>query len=506
MNLYKNNWYKILNLKNLNLFFIICISCLLFSHVIFSRGLDEDGVFRMAEMLLFNRFPYSEISRLFFHRIYHIPFYLITNFTDIKSLPFLTAFYSFSIISIHIPALFFCYLILPQDKKEMIFFPLFAFLVSQAVSLGISISISISVCSYIWFIVFLIHYSNLNKKSHKLLFILAPIPLLLSHELMIYISLFYIFLSLLKHKHEKSLINKIIIKLIIIFFIVVFIFQNTIINTSINYNQFKITFFNLAFLIDEDFINISVLCSLLLIVSLYLFFFKTNFNTRKQIQFFNKLQILLLYIFVIISFILIGAIIFNLQNYFVPYSDYYARVYTPTIPLFLMLFIWCFFKDKNIKYLFNNTPSFFYFIGSCILYCSLLLFSRFYSDWQFYNHQKHFTKRIESCKGIVSLDEFKNISSNENFNTEKIKIWVIQASALIYPRSNLIEAEINFPKKQFIETCTLGLEKNYNYCDLIYKYHDLFSKSNTEKFISRNKFFNFTPLLKSIENNVSYCN
>ena len=508
LSFYKDSYRKLLNLNNLNLFFVICISCLLFFHVILSRGLDEDGVFRMAEILLFNKFPYSEVSRLFFHRIYHFPFYLITHFTDIKSLPFLTAFYSFSIVSIHILSLIACYFILPKDKKEFIFFPFFAFLVGPAVSLGISISIALSVCSYVWFIAFLIHYSNLNKGSHKLLFVLAPLPLILSHELMIYISLLFIFLLILKYKKEKSLINKAIIKIVIIFFIIISILQSALINTSSNYNLFQESFFNFKFLINDG-LNINVLLSLLLSASFYFLFLKAHFNNKKQIKYFNRAQAFLLYIILAILFVLIGAMFFNLQNYFLPESDYHARVYIPTISLTLILFAWFFLKDQDIKGLYNNTPSAFYFIYSCVLYCSLLIFSRFYSDWQFYNYQRDFTGRVESCAGIVSLSEFKNLSPNEKYNSliiDKIQIWKVQASSLIYPRSNSIKSIIRFSKKEFVEFCSTFQRKNFKQCDLIYEVHDLFSKNNMEKFTSQNKFFNFEPLLKNIKNNISHCN
>ena len=153
-------------------------------------------------------FFFSEKARLFFHFLYQIPAYLFIKFSPSSSLSLLTQVFSFGLIWIHIFSLFVCYIILPENKKNFIFFPLFSFFTGPAIALSISISIALSVYSYVWMTAFVIHYSKLSNKSHQFLFFLTPLPLLFSYELMAYMAYFLIFLCWNKHKKETNSYNK----------------------------------------------------------------------------------------------------------------------------------------------------------------------------------------------------------------------------------------------------------------------------------------------------------
>ena len=127
-------------------------------------------------------------------------------------------------IWIHILSLSICYFILPSDRKFFFFFPLFAFFTGPLTALDISISVALTVGSYLWAVAFIIHYSNLSLKSHKVFLIISILPLFQSHELMIYMSFFFIALCLLKSKKETDKLNRHLLLLCICYFIFLFMF------------------------------------------------------------------------------------------------------------------------------------------------------------------------------------------------------------------------------------------------------------------------------------------
>ena len=192
------------------------------SHIIFSTGLNFCGVNYLGDMIFFNSFVFFEKSRTFFKFLTQVPAWSFIKFSPSNSLSALTSIFSFGLIWMHIISFVGCWLILPKNKKAFIFFPLFAFLVGPLTALSHSISVSLSVFSYVWLTTFVIYYSNLSLARHRVFFLLVPFPLLLSHELMSYASLFLIFLCLLKRSSETEPVNKTIITSLILFFIVTF--------------------------------------------------------------------------------------------------------------------------------------------------------------------------------------------------------------------------------------------------------------------------------------------
>ena len=112
-----------INIKVVNITFTIGVITVLASHILFSVGL-YDGSMNLLDMIKKNRF-FSEQSRNFFHTLYLLPAYLFIKISSSESLSLIIYVFSFGLIWIHILSLLGCYLILPKNKKHLIFFPLF---------------------------------------------------------------------------------------------------------------------------------------------------------------------------------------------------------------------------------------------------------------------------------------------------------------------------------------------------------------------------------------------
>ena len=196
-----------------NKLLLVVAALVLGSHTFLSRGLEYDGSDNLLRMIIEESFYNAQLSRKFFDFFYQLPAYLFIKFSPIPSLPFLTAIHSFGLIWVHIISLIGCFFILPKGRKNLLFFPLFAFLTGPLTALGISVSQGLSVCSYIWLVAFVLYYSDLSLWKHRLLFFLTPFPLLFSHELISYMAFPLIALSILKHQNESALLNKLLIKI-----------------------------------------------------------------------------------------------------------------------------------------------------------------------------------------------------------------------------------------------------------------------------------------------------
>ena len=218
MNQKIKNLFDKINIRLVN--FCLCSGAIivLASHVLTSSGLFNDGAHNLFYMLYYNRFNFFETSRQWFHIFYQFPAYVLIKWTSLDSLSLLTQVFSFGLIWIHIISFIGCYFILPKNKKPWIFFPLFAFFIGPVNALSTSVSVALSVCSYVWLTAFVIHYSDLSRKIHKVLFLIIPLPLILSHELMSYMSWPLIILCWYKIKAEDNLFNKSLIIFVMVFF------------------------------------------------------------------------------------------------------------------------------------------------------------------------------------------------------------------------------------------------------------------------------------------------
>ena len=245
-------------------------SQLLSVHILYlSRGLEEDGSHNLVKLILENQLIHHEVSRLFFNIFHQMPAWLFIKFSSSENLSVLAQIYSFSLIGLHILSLSICYFVLPPHYKKLIFFPLFAFVTGPLTTLGISVSVALSVCSYVWMTAYVIYYSNLSNKIHQALFIITPLPLLFSHELMAYMAWPLIGLCLLKAKTETHLFNNLIIKFITAFFLytstisIMFIFAVDPLRIN-SFYKFKNSLWNLEFLFSNQSVNLLILIALLL--------------------------------------------------------------------------------------------------------------------------------------------------------------------------------------------------------------------------------------------------
>ena len=185
-------------LKAINLILLLQISLVLVFYLFTKRGLSLDGAHNLIRMIAEESFYFLELSRQSVYFFQQLPSYLIIRHTKFSSLEFLTLVFSFGLVWIHILSLIGCFFILPHEKKQLLLFPLLFFIAGPLTALGVSVSTSLSVSSYLWLSSFVIYYSDLSKVRHQLLFLIIPLPLLLSHEMMSYMAPFLIFLCVLK--------------------------------------------------------------------------------------------------------------------------------------------------------------------------------------------------------------------------------------------------------------------------------------------------------------------
>ena len=199
-------WTSLLNkidIRIVNIVFASGTVAVLVSHVLFSVAL-HDGILDLLNIIKELRFHSNEQARKIVDISQYLPAYLFIKFSSSTSLSLLISLFSFGLIWVHILSFLGCYFILPKNRKHLIFFPLFAFFAGPVISLHISISEALSVCSYVWFTAYTIYYSNLSNKIHKFLFLVVPLPLILSHELMSYMAWPLIILCWHKKQNRKK--------------------------------------------------------------------------------------------------------------------------------------------------------------------------------------------------------------------------------------------------------------------------------------------------------------
>ena len=488
-----------INLYSVNLFFLIGSFIVLSAHVFFLTGLNEDGAFNLTKLILSNEIFFFdnlfETQRKIFNTLHKLPVWLFLNFSQSQNIHLLTRIYSFSLIYIHIIALVGCYLILPKNQKKLIFFPLFAFLTGPMAVFGISVSVALSVCSYIWLTVFVIYYSDLSIKTHKIIFCLVPLPLFLSHELMVYMTWPLIALCFLKDKKELKSENKFLIRIMIGFLIMIaffyfsFLLSTNDIDTKHNLSQFKTTIFYLKFLFSNSKINLFIITALVL-----KFLLCTEYHSKNKKKILQKISLFLL----VVSFLITVLLPFSLYNQFFFIKDHSARSWPPVLSLPLGLLLWWIYEKKALR--FKNSKI---FLFSCLIFLITSVVYRVKQDLHFYNHQKQFSEKLEKCKGIIKWSSVKShFYSIENYKFLEEQLWKISAVSLIFPAKRNIYSIIIDDK--CIDNCLERIEstkKCATFCQHVSFNipHSLFDSS------LNNRFFNFQSLMKNIANNQSVC-
>ena len=462
-------------------FFIVCAS-----HIIFSRGLALDGVHILYRMIMKDSFYFLETARITFHFLQQLPAWLFIKFAPSNSLSLLTLVFSFGLIWIHFLAFAGCYLILPKDKKYMLFFPLFAFFVGPVTGFGASISASLSVFSWIWLTAFVIHYSNLSLKWHKIIFFITPLPLFLSHEMMSYMAWPLIALSILKIKKQTLFISRLFLTHIGLFafmyvlsvYFIVFPEQSELDNRA----EFIQSLFRLEFFLKIkdghiEWIYPPTLSAFFLLVLPLGQLFKEKL---KLIFSFTGLLCIILCgtISVILPFYDLG--IFKLIE------EEEARVWVACIALPGTLLLWWLFEHNKLK-----------LEGLFFLACALATVSltawRLGSDSIFYQYQKQFTERISACRGIIDWSAlFKNSKAQNKFDSKIFNLlnrkWKYMSSSLIYPRHSKIKKIVKSTNR--FTGCYQ--QPPYGMCE-----NDIPTKNN--------KFFDFEKLLYYEKNKMTGC-
>ena len=383
-------------IKKINIILLVCLFCSFVSYCLFLRGLESDGVEKLAEIIHINSFTFEETARMFFHFLYQIPIVLFLKLFPVAPLYLIKLIYSFSLLWLHILAFLSIYFILPKEKKEYLFFPLMGFILGPMGVMGLSISVSFLTYSCIWAVAFIIHYSNLSIRWQKVFFIISILFLFFSHEMMSYMAWFLIYLCYKKSLLEKSLFNKIIIYIGMLF-LIINSFLSTIyilFPTFVEHRSYFIKSLAHLYFFYKNGLYTPVLSSFCLLV---IFVISCFFHFK-----FSKLLICILtpifLFFCIMNFITPIYSIF--ENHISFWNEYDKRVW-PVISLPFTLIIWLLFEFKKI----NIKNRLF------ILYCVFLSISltgwRIVSDYRFYQYQTQLAKKLSHCSGYVTWNELQ---------------------------------------------------------------------------------------------------
>lgn len=417
-----------------------------------------------------------------------LPAWLFIKLSSSSSLSILTTLHSFGLIWIHIISLLGCFLILPKNKNKVLFFPLFAFLTGPLPALGISVSKSLFVCSSVWLAAFVIYYSDLSIQKHRLFFLLAPLPLILSHELISYIAFPLIALCIWKYKNESDFINKGLIVSVIgvltVCSFLAFYFPFVVKQNISNRNIFLDSVANFTFIYSDQKFNLPIIISLCLIVflGLYMFSFQEkNSTTAKRTSFF-------IFVLICIFSVLLFLSLFPLDVFdnFLKVKSYHARVWPPCFALPLCLTLWWFLKEKEIS--FKNHR---WFLLSLIVATVALTSWRIQSDLEFYKHQKEFSKVLFTFQGIVEWPAVETALQNVSLK-EKVIYKLISAS-LLYPRSRTVKA-IFLPSYSVCKQDCKKWNVSTKSCDFMCKKAAFgLHEKNFEQF-ANSRFFDFSLL------------
>lgn len=457
------------------------VSCIL-SQIFFGKGLSLDGVHILYKMIKAESFYFIETARIAIHFFQQLPAWLFIHFSPSNSLSALVWIFSYGLIWIHPISFIGSYFILPKNKKFYLFFPLFAFFTGPLTAFGVSISASLSVFSYIWFVFFTVYYSNLSTQSHQILFLLTPLPLLFSHEMMSYMAWPLILLCLLKIKTSKE--KWIIFTAMTIFFIASMLSLFFIFFPEKSEVENRSEFFNSLFRL-EFFFKITngqlewIYPSCIIAFFLLLLPFK-QFIAKKYHRLSLKIFFSFIVLFGITAFILPFHQLFKV---FQLTNEEEARVWSPVAALPLSLLIWWLFEKRKLKW----EKSFFL---SCIIAVISLTGWRIGSDYQFYQFQKRFSKQLSVCRGFVDGEKaFKNKEAKfqhlfKVFNWR----WKYMSSSLIYPRLTNIQTIV----------------KSTNSFHGCYKTPP-FGMCENNIDISENRFFNFERAIYYETNTLSGC-
>ena len=341
-------------------------------------------------------------------------------------------------------------------------------------ALSQSVSVSLSVFSYVWFVAFVIYYSDLSLNRHKILFLLAPLPLLLSHELMSYASLFLIFLCLLKIKRSpinKTIITSLILFLVVAFFIAVYFI---LFPTSFgNRDRFLLGLLNLKFLHAGRTVYLYIALAFTLVLIPFFQIFRSSLLKR----FLLFLSGFVLLIFNII--LLFPGLYNNFLHQILPIYLHSNPTSSNRLWVFsalpLTLFLWFLFKKKILQFKTQKI-----FLTLCLISSISLLKWRVQTNHNFYKFQKQFSKNLNSHTGIIEDEEvIKNFSFTPKPLSAFFWPYFSVAASIVFPRAYKIEAIVlNSPRADCLTSCKNGQKWEADY----YRFDNYFASEKDRSF------------------------
>ena len=246
-------------------------------------------------------------------------------------------------------------------------------------------------------IAFIIYYSDLSNKIHRFLWVLVPLPLILSHEMMSYMAWPLIFLcwNKLQRERKKSLINQAFIIFSILFFLIA------------SFVQLYLMLFH-SFLFDTAIPQLISIYTKKPEISLIPVFIALLGSFSIFIRYsigHPILKILGVISFFLFLYFFIAVLYFSLKNEFLlpAQNIYYFRLYPPTLGIISSLLFWWIYESRQMDI--NKISKTFLF--SCICCCLSLLFYRLHFDYMYYNRAKKlFITQLGECKGLLTWDTF----------------------------------------------------------------------------------------------------
>ena len=487
-------------LKITNLICCICIFISLLSYCIFFRGLESDGVERLAEILFKKSFFHAEKARMLFHLLYEWPLVFYLKIAPSPSLLLIKSLWSFSLIYLHLFSLAICYLYLPKSKKDFIFFPLMGFVFGPMTSLGLSVSVSFIVCSYYWALAFIIHYSDLYVKQQKAIFILSICFSFFSHELMSYMAwplIYFCFLKLKKNKENKSTIYTGVFLLTLNSLLSAFF---TVFPEWPSHRSYFIeSLIYLKFFYSSGFYAPAVSSFLILILFFMPFLF-------------HKKNIMLITVIILSAFFccmnVINPIYPIFGDFIAFWNEYDKRVWV-IIALPITLLIWWLFETKRVSFLQSKS-----FLIFCLILTVSLTGWRVGSDYRFYQYQSQFAEKLSHCLGWISWSKVQKFSDfhppflKQFYNLQVEPDEHIIDASLLYSKSFQVQSIVQSHSKplwlcaDFYESQKFSIfhRENHNLSEMIQDK----CKAVNLKNISMN-FFDFIKFIKAVQMGQSHC-
>ena len=179
-----------------------------------------------------------------------------------------------------------------------------------------------------------------------------------------------------------------------------------------------------------------------------------------------------------------------------------ARVWVACVALPWTLLIWWLFENHKLKLEKS-------FLFTSVFVAIILTSWRLGSDYQFYQYQKQFSKKVSKYQGFVDWSEVPKKKMNLN---NIIHPFYLTPYSLFLQNQRDISSTVTDNKKHYLEihNC-FNDDSNSKSCNL---WHHCFYEKISHNpmcryfnldFIDQSRFFNLKPLIQFISKRESYC-